>query len=106
MWLADMRHGRHYHSSVAIEKEGRGNEARVCRAWQRADERAGRRDAQDGKDGGSTADSDPASYRVEAHDSRSAAQKGEAQLKGWTRAKKEALVLADSALLKKLSPTS
>ena len=36
----------------------------------------------------------------EAHDSRSAAQRREAQLKRWTHAKKEALIAGDHALLK------
>jgi putative endonuclease len=39
---------------------------------------------------------------TEAHESRSAAQKREAQLKGWTRAKKEALLAGDRALLARL----
>ncbi len=38
----------------------------------------------------------------EAHDSRSAAQKREAELKGWTRARKEALIAGDPALVKRL----
>ena len=38
----------------------------------------------------------------EEHESRSAAQKREAQLKRWTRAKKEALVAGDRVLLKHL----
>ena len=42
----------------------------------------------------------------EEHESRSAAQKREAQLKRWTRAKKEALIAGDRALLKTLSPAS
>ena len=39
---------------------------------------------------------------VEAHDTADAARQRERQLKGWTAAKKEALVQGDSALLKHL----
>ena len=42
----------------------------------------------------------------EPHESRSAAQKREAELKGWTRARKQALIGADSALLTRLGPMS
>jgi putative endonuclease len=42
----------------------------------------------------------------EAHNSRSAAQKREAQLKRWTRANKEALIAGDRTLLKSLNPGS
>jgi predicted GIY-YIG superfamily endonuclease len=38
----------------------------------------------------------------ESHESRSEAQKREYQLKHWTRAKKEALVARNLALLKRL----
>ena len=38
---------------------------------------------------------------AEEHESRSAAQKREAQLKGWTRAKKEALVASNRACLRR-----
>jgi predicted GIY-YIG superfamily endonuclease len=39
---------------------------------------------------------------TETHASRDSALKRERQLKGWTRAKKEALVAGDAALLKRL----
>jgi putative endonuclease len=39
---------------------------------------------------------------VEAHETADAARQRERQLKGWTAAKKEALVQGDSALLKHL----
>ena len=39
---------------------------------------------------------------VEAHETADAARRRERQLKGWTAAKKEALVQGDSALLKHL----
>jgi predicted GIY-YIG superfamily endonuclease len=42
----------------------------------------------------------------ELHESRSAAQKREAQLNGWTRAEKSALIAAHHALLKTLSAAS
>jgi putative endonuclease len=40
---------------------------------------------------------------AEQHESRSAAQKREAQLKGWTRAKKEALIAAEPGSLHALA---